>query len=397
MMDQAEHLGQHFSLSGACQALGVPRSSLYRARQPQPPAKPRPKPSRALSEQERVEVRAVLNSERFQDCPPRQVYATLLDEQTYLCHWRTMYRILKEHHEVRERRHQLKHPRYAKPELVATGPNQLWSWDITKLREPAKWHYYYLYVILDVFSRYVVGWLLAEQESAKLAQLLIVESCTKQHIAREKLTLHSDRGGPMKAKTVAQLLNDLGVTKSHSRPHVPDDNPYSEAHFKTLKYQPDFPGRFGSFQEALVWARRFFPWYNHQFYHSSLNLLTPASVHYGQAGVILDQRQQVLQAAYQAHPERFVQGRPQQPSLPAEVWINQPQAKTIGLPNQEEQALILETVSPASPASALGQPGAQMVSRVPAGQAQRSLDTGEHPAKLGPTLGTGGPNLTFRH
>jgi putative transposase len=397
MIDQAEQLGQQLSVLSACQALGVPRSSLYRARQPQPVQTTRPKPDRALSEAEKAEVRAVLNSERFQDCPPRQVYATLLDEQTYLCHWRTMYRILKEHHEVCERRNQLKHPRYAKPELVASGPNQLWSWDITKLRGPAKWHYYYLYVILDVFSRYAVGWLLAEQESAKLAETLIAESCAKQHISRDELTLHADRGGPMKAKTVAQLLIDLGITKSHSRPHVPDDNPYSEAHFKTLKYQPDFPGRFGSFQAALSWARRFFPWYNHQFYHSSLGLLTPASVHYGQAGVILDQRQQVLQAAYTAHPERFVQGRPQQPTLPAEVWINQPQLKTICLPSQEEQALILETVFPAGPASDLGQPGAQTVSRVPAGQAQRTLDTGEHPAKLGQTLGTGGPDLSFRH
>jgi putative transposase len=368
MIDQAEQLGQPLSVLSACQALGVPRSSLYRARQPQPVQTTRPKPDRALSEAEKAEVRAVLNSERFQDCPPRQVYATLLDEQTYLCHWRTMYRILKEHHEVCERRNQLKHPRYAKPELVASGPNQLWSWDITKLRGPAKWHYYYLYVILDVFSRYAVGWLLAEQESAKLAETLIAESCAKQHISRDELTLHSDRGGPMKAKTVAQLLIDLGITKSHSRPHVPDDNPYSEAHFKTLKYQPDFPGRFGSFQAALSWARGFFPWYNHQFYHSSLGLLTPASVHYGQAGVILDQRQQVLQAAYAAHPERFVQGQPQQPTLPAEVWINQPQLKTICLPSQEEQALILETVFPAGPASDLGQ-----------------------------TLGTDGPDLSFRH
>jgi putative transposase len=396
MIQTAEQLAPTVGVSTACQDLGVARSSLYRARQPQRPAKPRPKPSRALSEEERVEVRTVLNSERFQDCPPRQVYAALLDEETYLCHWRTMYRILKEHQEVHERRNQLKHPRYAKPELVATGPNQLWSWDITKLRGPAKWHYYYLYVVLDVFSRYAVGWLLAEQESAKLAELLIAESCAKQNISRNELTLHADRGGPMKAKAVAQLLIDLGITKSHSRPQVPDDNPYSEAHFKTLKYQSDFPGRFDSFQAALAWARRFFAWYNQQFYHSSLGLLTPASVHYGQARIILDQRQQVLQAAYNAHPERFVQGRPQPPSLPAEVWINQPPLKSIHLPNQEEQAFTLETVSPASPASVLGQPGAQTGSRAPAGSAQRSLDTGEHPAKLGPRLGTGGSVLSFR-
>ena len=396
MIETVEQLAPTVGVKRGCQDLGVPRSSLYRARQPQPPAKPRPKPDRALSEAERAEVRAVLNSDRFQDSPPRQVYATLLDEGTYLCHWRTMYRILKEHHEVRERRNQLKHPRHAKPELVATGPNQLWSWDITKLKGPAKWHSYYLYVILDVFSRYAVGWLLAEQESAQLAQTLIAETCAKQNIARDELTLHADRGAPMKAKTVGQLLIDLGVTKSHSRPRVPDDNPYSEAHFKTLKYQPDFPGRFGSFEEALGWARRFFPWYNHQFYHSSLGLLTPASVHYGQAEKILNHRQQVLQVAYEAHPERFVQGRPEPSSLPAEVWINQPQMKTIDLPQREEQGFILKTVFPA-PVLNLDQPGAQTGSRVAGGQAERTLEAGEHPAKLDQTLGTGGADRSFRH
>ena len=396
MIQTAEQLAPKVGVTTACQVLDVPRSSLYRTRQPKQPAKPRPRPSRALNEPERAEVREVLNSEQFRDAPPRQVYATLLDDGIYLCHWRTMYRILKEHNEVHERRHQLKHPRYAKPELVATGPNQLWSWDITKLKGSAKWHYYYLYVILDVFSRYAVGWLLAEQEAAELAELLIIETCAKQGISRDELTLHSDRGGPMKAKTVAQLLSDLGVTKSHSRPHVPDDNPYSETHFKTLKYQPDFPGRFGSLQEALVWARCFFPWYNHQFYHSSLGLLTPASVHYGQAMLILDQRQQVLQTAYDAHPERFVQGRPQLPTLPAEVWINPPPSKTILLPNDEGHSITLRTVSPASPASAIGQPGAQTASRVAEGQAPAALDAGEHPAILGPTLDPGGPDL-FRH
>jgi putative transposase len=254
-----------------------------------------------------------------------------------------MYRILKAHNEVHERRHQRRHPGYAKPELVARAPKQLWSWDITKLKGPAKWHYYYLYVIVDVFSRYAVGWLLAQQESATLAQTLIAETCAKQQIVPDELTLHADRGGPMKAKTVAQLLSDLGVSKSHSRPHVPNDNPFSEAQFKTLKYQPDFPGQFGSFQEALAWVRRFFLWYNHQFYHSSLALLTPASVHYDQASTILDQRQQVLQAAYHTHPERFVHGQPQRPTLPAEVWINQPLSKTIHLPKPAAQTLGLDT------------------------------------------------------
>lgn len=392
-MQTVEQFAPQVGVSTACHVLNVPRSSLYRARQPKALLKPRPTPSRALNPQERAEVRTVLNSERFQDCSPRQVYAALMDEQIYLCHWRTMYRILKEHDEVHERRYQRKHPVYAKPQRVATGPNQLWSWDITKLKGPVKWHYYYLYVILDIFSRYVVGWLLAEQEAADLAEVLISESCAKQGIVREQLTLHADRGAPMKAKTVSQLLTDLGVTQSHSRPHVPNDNPYSEAQFKTLKYQPDFPGRFGSYQQAQLWARRFFPWYNHQFYHSSLGLLTPASVHYGQAELILDQRQQVLQTAYAAHPERFIRGRPHVTTLPAQVWINPPQAKTVLLPGDQAQANILKFVSPADPASASGQSGAQTGSRVAAGQALAALDAGEHPAILGLALGTGGPDF----
>lgn len=387
-MQTVEQLAPQVGVSTACQVLNVPRSRLYRAREPKPLLKARPTPSRALSPQERAEVRLMLNSERFQDCPPRQVYATLMDEQTYLCHWRTMYRILKEHDEVHERRYQRQHPVYAKPERVATGANQLWSWDITKLKGLVKWHYYYLYVILDVFSRYVVGWLLAEQESADLAELLISESCAKQGISRAQLTLHADRGAPMKAKTVSQLLTDLGVTQSHSRPHVPNDNPYSEAQFKTLKYQPDFPGRFSSLPDARNWARRFFPWYNHHFYHSSLALLTPASVHYGQAAFILDQRQQVLQAAFAAHPERFVRGQPQVPILPTEVWINPPQPKTIHLSGASDSSTLLTVVSP-HPASTFSQPGAQTGSRVAAGQASASLDAGEHPAKLGSTLGPG--------
>jgi putative transposase len=278
-----------------------------------------------LSQAEKVTVRQVLNSERFWDSSPRQVYATLLDEGTYLCHWRTMYRILDEHTEVRERRNQLQHPNYTKPELLATGPNQLWSWDITKLRGPAKWTYYYLYVILDVFSRYVVGWMIAERESASLARELIAASCTKQGIQREQLTLHADRGNSMHSKSVALLLADLGVTKTHSRPYVPNDNPYSEAQFKTLKYRPDYPDRFGSIADARCWARYFFQWYNHEHRHTGLGLMTPATVHYGQAQTVYGQRQQVLHAAYAAHPERFVRGLPTPPELPTAVWINRPQ------------------------------------------------------------------------
>lgn len=328
MIQTAEQLAQTVGVSTACSALQVPRSSLYRTR-PRPRSwSPRPvrriAPPRALRPEERIQVRDTLNRVRFQDQAPRQVWARLLDEGIYLCGWRTMYRILDTYEEVRERRHQLRHPTYTKPELLATAPNQLWSWDITKLRGPMKWAYYYLYVILDVFSRYVVGWMIAEQESKGLAETLIETSCQRQGISREQLTLHADRGSAMIAQSVAQLLSDLGVTPSHSRPHVPDDNPYSEAHFKTLKYQPDFPERFGSLADARAWARTFFSWYNEEHYHTGLGLLTPAMVHYGQAETHQAQRQQVLQAAYAAHPERFVGGQPKVPPLPPAVWINQP-------------------------------------------------------------------------
>ncbi len=324
-MQQSQQLSQHLGVSGACHSLGVPRSSFYRSRLPQAPSQGRPKPARALSETEKAEVRQVLNSERFQDCSPRQVYATLLDDdQRYLCHWRTMYRILAEYGEVRERRNQLQHPTYPKPELLATSPNQLWSWDITKLKGPAKWSYFYLYVIVDVFSRFVVGWLLADRESATLAEQLIAETCTKQNIDPDQLTLHADRGSSMRSKPVALLLADLGVTKTHSRPYTANDNPYSEAHFKTLKYRPDFPDRFGSQADARGWARTFFQWYNQQHRHSALGLMTPAMVHYGLAQAIRTQRQQTLLTAYAAHPERFVRGRPTPPDIPTQVWINKP-------------------------------------------------------------------------
>jgi putative transposase len=324
MIQIAEDLGQHVGVKRACEELGVPRSSLYRARQPKREPVPRPKPARALSADERLAVRDVLNSERFVDSAPRQVYATLLDEAIYLCSWRTMYRILNEFEEVHERRNQLTHPNYAKPELLATAPNQLWSWDITKLLGPAKWTYFYLYVILDVFSRYVVGWMIAERETAALAETLIAETCAKQGIARDQLTLHADRGSSMRSKPVALLLSDLGVTKTHTRPYTSNDNPYSEAQFKTLKYRPDFPDRFGSLVDARGWGQIFFDWYNNDHYHTGLNLMTPAMVHYGLAEMVRDQRNQVLQAAYVAHPERFVRGVPTIPDLPREVWINQP-------------------------------------------------------------------------
>jgi putative transposase len=277
-----------------------------------------------LSDKERDRVRSILNSERFQDQSPRQVYAALLDEDEYLCHWRTMYRVLNKHNEVRERRNQLRHPTYSKPELLATGPNQLWSWDITKLRGPVTWTYYYLYVMLDVYSRYVVGWLLAERESAVLAQELTAAAYSKQEIEAGQLTIHADRGSAMIAKSMALLMSDLGVNKSHSRPHVSDDNPYSEAQFRTLKYSPGYPNRFGSLHDARQWCQRFFAWYNREHHHSGLALLTPADVHYGRAKERLSQRQVVRQRAYRAHPERFVNGAPATPMLPAAVWINPP-------------------------------------------------------------------------
>ena len=316
-------------LTTACEVLGIPRSSLYRQKErlenPQKDRpKPRPTPARSLTQQERIRVRDVLNSERFQDASPRQVWARLLDEGIYLCSWRSMYRILEAYGEVRERRDQLRHPVYAKPELLAEAPNQLWSWDITKLRGPFVGIYYYLYVILDVFSRYGVGWMVARQESKALAYELIEESCRKEGVCREQLVLHADRGPAMKAKTVALLLSDLGVGKSHSRPHVPDDNPYSEAQFKTMKYRPDFPDRFGCLEDARAWARDFFEWYHHLHCHTGLGLMTPAAVHHGQAGQIRRERQRVLEVAYAAHPDRFVRGMPVPPRLPTAVWINPP-------------------------------------------------------------------------
>jgi putative transposase len=329
MIAAGEQLAPHIGVSRACQGLGLPRSNLYRARQkasqPEKPVSGRPQPERALSQEEKEQVCQVLNSERFQDSAPRQVYATLLDEGIYHCSWRTMYRILHENDEVRERRNQLRHPAYSKPELLATKPNQLWSWDITKLKGPVKWTFYYLYVILDVYSRHVVGWLLAERESAALAEQLIAESCAKEGIEPNQLTVHADRGSSMRSKPVALLLADLGVTKTHSRPYTSTDNPYSESQFKTLKYRPGFPERFGSRTDARAWVRAFIHWYNHQHRHSSLGLMTPAMVHYGEAQSVRAQRQTVLEAAYIAHPERFVKGLPTPPELPGEVWINPPQ------------------------------------------------------------------------
>lgn len=327
---------QTVPITRACAAFNLPRSSYY---QQQAPAKKAtrlagPTPPRALASSERATVRAILNSQRFVDQAPRQVYATLLDEGSYHCSVRTMYRILHEQQQVQERRNQRRHPAYSRPELLASAPNQLWSWDITKFRTPTKLVYFYLYVILDVFSRYVVGWMLAEQESADLAQQLISQSWQQQAVDQAQLTLHADRGAPMTALTTAQLLDKLGIQKSHSRPYTPNDNPYSEAQFKTLKYRPDFPAYFNSLEEARQWARGFFQWYNHDHHHSGLALLTPATVHHGQTEQVVQQRTAVLQLAYQRHPERFVHGLPQHPTPSTEVWINAPLLVRESVPQQ---------------------------------------------------------------
>ena len=330
-MAAVDQLSPLVGVKPACHALAVPRANWYRRRHrllfPRaiPPSQKEPRVSpRALTEVEQQAVLASLYEERFQDSSPAQVYATLLDEGRFRCSIRTMYRLLDARAENRERRHQLTHPPYQKPELLATQANQLWSWDITKLRGPAKWNHYHLYVILDVFSRFVVGWMIAHRESSELAKRLIEHSCHKQRIAPGQLTIHADRGSSMKSKPVALLMADLGVTKTHSRPYVSDDNPFSESHFHTLKYRPGFPDRFGSIEDARAYCQSFFNWYNFEHHHSGVGLMTPAVVHHGQAADLLSKRQAVLDAAFKAHPERFVRKQPKPPSLPTAVWINKP-------------------------------------------------------------------------
>jgi putative transposase len=323
-------------IASACGVLGVSRATYYRSRQPILPPEPRPKPIQTLTEEERQIVLATLHTPRFVDQAPAEVYATLLDEETYLCSIRTMYRILQAEGEVRERRNQLRHPQYQKPELLAERPNQVWSWDITKLLGPVTWSYYHLYVIMDIFSRYVVGWMVAERESSVLAERLIETTCDKQGIVPGQLIIHADRGTSMTSKVVAELLADLGITKTHSRPHVSNDNPFSESQFKTMKYRPEFPTRFGSLQDARAFCQQFFHWYNHQHRHSGIGLLTPADVHAGLAAKVTAQRQHVLNAAYLVHPERFVRKPPQPPQVPTAAWINPPIPKpTLLLPGKE--------------------------------------------------------------
>src|SRR6266700_263578 len=327
-MAPVTQIGPRLGIAPTCAALGLPRATYYRRRRPTRAAPPRRRSPRALGEAERAAVLEQLHAPRFVDLAPGEVYATLLDEGRYLCSERTMYRVLAAQHEGRERRNQLRHPHYTAPELLARQPNELWSWDITKLLGPAKWTYFYLYVMLDVFSRYVVGWMVAHGESATLAERFIHETCTRQRIAREQLTIHADRGSAMTSKSVAFLLADLGITKTHSRPHVSNDNPFSETQFKTLKYRPDFPARFGSIQDVRAHCHLFFPWYNVAHHHSGLGLLTPDAVHHGQADAIHTARRQVLHAAYAAHPERLLRHAPEPPPVPTAAWINPPRPAT---------------------------------------------------------------------
>ncbi len=330
-MTVVESLGQTVGVNAACDALTVPRASFYRNREkaigetkPADSKRPPKRNPRALSAEERQDVLDHLHSERFVDSAPETVYATLLDEDTYLCSPRTMYRILDDNREVRERRNQLRHPNYAKPELIATAPNEVWTWDITKLRGPAKWTYFYLYVVLDIFSRYVVGWMIAHAERAALAKRLIDETCAKEAVEPGSLTVHADRGSSMTSKPVAFLLADLGVTKTHSRPYTSNDNPFSESQFKTLKYRPNFPGQFDSIEDGRNFCRPFFSWYNLEHRHSGIGYLTPHVVHHGLADKVVEHRRLVLDAAYCAHPERFVHGAPAAAEPPTAVYINPP-------------------------------------------------------------------------
>jgi len=333
-MATAEQLATDLhNVKQACAVLGVARSVLYRRRRPRVvrPGRPRPTPARALSTVERQAVLDVLHEERFVDLAPPQVYAQLLDEERFLCSIRSMYRILDSAREVKERRDIRRHPPAAKPCLVATAPNQVWTWDISKLAGPVKGVWFHLYVVLDLFSRYVVAWMIALKALARLARRLLREAFLREAVQPGQLTVHSDRGSQMIAQPVTDLWATLGVVPSLSRPRVPDDNPFSESQFRTLKDRPDFPDRFGSIQDARGYGRRLFDWYNHDHHHSGLGLLTPVIVHRGQTEEVLAQRRAVLHAAYAVHPERFVHGRPEPLRPPTEVWINNPAAGTLQL------------------------------------------------------------------
>ncbi len=340
-MQTITELGPRLGVAPTCAALGVARATYYRHRQPRLAPAPRPIPARALSPGERQAVLGVLHEPRFMDLVPAEVSATLLDEGRSLCSERTLSRVLAEHQEIRERRDQCRHPHDPAPALLATRPNALWSWDLTTLLWPAKWTYVYLYVILGVFSRYAVGWMVAHRKRASLAERLIEATCTRQGVVPGQLTVHADRGSSMASKPVALLLADLGVTKTHLRPHVSNDNPYSESQFKTLKYRSEFPDRFGSIEHARALCGNLFHWYNHEHHHVGLGLFTPHDVHYGRAEAKRERRAAVLAEAYARHPERFPHGRPRPQALPTAVWINPP--ATLADPSQAGRTLTQES------------------------------------------------------
>tara|TARA_Y100000588_G_C14176922_1_gene891810 strand:- start:41 stop:1069 length:1029 start_codon:yes stop_codon:yes gene_type:complete len=323
-------LSEKTNVQTACITLGVPRANFYRWKTSKNNKSVVERKAwrspLALTDIERQATINLLHSKRFVDLSPGEIYSTLLDEGRYICSERTMYRILSSLGETQARRRGRQDNRqYEKPELLATGPNQVWSWDITKLKGPKKWNYYHLYVILDIFSRYVVGWMVADRESSALAERLIKQTCEKQNISPNQLTIHADRGASMKSKLIANLLADLGITKTHSRPYTSNDNPFSEANFKTLKYCPSFPVRFGCQEDATHFCRAFFRWYNNEHKHSGINRLTPKSVHYGDAGFVLIHRNKVLNEAFEKNPARFKHRKPDAGRLPEEVWINPPQ------------------------------------------------------------------------
>ena len=331
-------VGGVVALAPLCAALGTSRATLYRKKRPTQPKAPRPKPARALDDEAKQVIVDELCSPRFVDRSPAEVFHTLLDEDRYLGSERTMYRVLAERDEVKERRNQRVHPAYARPELMATGPNQVWSWDISRLQTMVKWSYFYLYVVIDIFSRYVVGWMIARHETAALAKELIAESYRKHEVRPGHLLLHSDRGAQMTSKTLAQLMADLDVTASFNRPHVSNDNPFSESHFKTAKYHPSYPGKFSAIEDSLAWGREFFPWYNEEHKHSGIAYLAPVDVHYGRSDDVLAQRHLVRLRAYAAHPERFTRGAPRQLIIPSAVYINPPKPALTSSADAEQAA-----------------------------------------------------------
>ena len=370
-MSSIEELRFEVGQRRACQALGMPRSSFYRARQPKGPPPFPSKPSRSLSQEEEEQVLSVLHEARFVDHSPAAIWATLLDEERYYCSVRTMYRILHKHQEVKERRNQLRHPKYQKPELLAEKPNEVWTWDITELRGPAKHERFYLYVILDLYSRYVVGWMVAQEQSSRLAQQLITQSVDRQQIPAGHLTIHSDRGPAMTAKPTVCLLADLGITKSLSRPYCSNDNPFIESHFRTLKYRPQFPSRFGSLVDARQFCTTFFTWYNQEHRHSGIGWMTPYTVHVELTEPVRRIRQKALDEAYLKNKDRFVNHRPKAPQAPPEVWINPPEKKVAeenlpapngqdheaNTPQTEVQPVSSEKQSPQSPSERLSETG----------------------------------------